>query len=56
MNFELKLFYLSRDIAIGLLTPLINFIESIVELRVGILNVVGPRFFDIRSLYIIKLA
>jgi hypothetical protein len=54
MDIKLKLFYLPRDVAIGFLAPLINFIKRVVELSISIFSIVGPRFFDdVRALRVL---
>jgi hypothetical protein len=46
MNVMLQLLNLSRDITIGVLTPLVDLVESILEFCVGVIIRVNPSFFN----------
>jgi hypothetical protein len=45
MNLQLQLLNLFRDITIGVLTPLIELVESMLKFSVGIFIGVSPSFF-----------
>jgi hypothetical protein len=45
MNVLLQLLNLSRDITIGVLTPLVDLVESMLEFSVGVFIGVSPSFF-----------
>jgi hypothetical protein len=46
MNFLLGLFDLSRNVAIGVLTPSINLIKNLLEFSFSVRVILGPFFFD----------